>query len=427
MKKPLVKKLPSGLTLMLAPQPSLTTATVLVLVRNGSDYETRRENGISHFIEHLTFKGSAHFPTPIVLATELDSIGADYNAYTAHEYTGYYIKTFPEYLDRAIEIIADLYARPLFPAEEVEKERKVILEEINYYDDSPRELVSDLMSQVLYGDQPAGRPILGTKQTLRAMTRTKIANYYRQHYSARNTLVVVAGNCNAAATRRLVTKHFAGLPRHAAPEKRLTRIPAPQFRQLVKVKDVRQAHLAVGFETGGLRALNEERFPLGLLASVLGYGFSSRMFRVLRDELSVTYYVNVGTNLCTDRGSLTIHTGSDVTRVEEVLAVIVRELKRIRQTRVGRAELEKAKAVLEHNLLMSTETSDSLGWYWGSAFLTERSLLTPAEVINRVTRLTAADVQRHARKHFTAAKANLAIIVPKRLKHNPRRAFAALG
>lgn len=426
MKKPTRHKLPSGLNIILHPLQELTTVTILILVKNGADYERKDNNGISHFIEHLVFKGSKKFPGPTALAVELDKIGADYNAFTSYEYTGYYIKTFPEYLKRAIEIVSDIVINPIFPAAEIEKERKVILEEINYNEDTPTRLIHDLLIKALYGNQPAGRPILGTKQTIKALGRERILNFYKNHYSAKNTTVVVAGHFNLRRTLHQIEKHFSVFNRKKTLIKPLIHFPTRVSNFSFYKKEVKQGHLLLAFNLDGLKALKEKRFPLGILTSVLGYGFSSRMFKLLRDELGVTYYLNVNLNLLTDRGYLYIQSGCDLSRVEEVMNLIIAETKKLKVEKIDKEELEKAQAVLENHLLMSTETSDSLAYFWGSAFLTERELLAPKEIIQKIKKVKSEEIQCLAQSYLLPARTNLAIILPEKPNFAIKKIFAKI-
>lgn len=423
MKKPTIYKLPSGLNILLHPLKELTTVTILILVKNGADYERKDNNGISHFIEHLVFKGSKRFPGPTILATELDKIGAEYNAFTSYEYTGYYIKTFSEYLAKAIEIISDVVISPIFPKEEIEKERKVILEEINYNEDTPTRLISDLLIKTLYGDQSAGRPILGTKQTIKTLSRDKILNFYQSHYSAKNTTVVVAGDFNSRRALRQVEKYFSGFNHKKSITKPKTKLLVSDSSFLVHTKDVKQGHLILAFNLEGIQTLKEKRFPLGVLTSILGFGFSSRMFKLLRDELGVTYYLNVNLNLFTDRGYLYIQSGCDLNRVEEVMNLIIAETKKLKTEEIDKEELEKAKAVLENHLLMSTETSDSLAYFWGSAFLTDKKLLAPKEIIKKIKAVQSAEVAELAQTYLLPSRTNLAIILAEKPNFAIKKVF----
>ena len=423
MKTPKIIKLPSGLKVILYSSEQLTTVTVLALVKNGADYENTQTNGVSHFIEHLVFKGSKNFPTPSKLAIELDKIGADYNAFTSYEYTGYYIKTFPEYLTKAIEIISDIVISPLFPEEEIEKERKVVLEEIKYYQDTPTKFVHHLIQETLYGNQPAGRDILGTRETIKSLSKAKILNFYNNYYSSKNTTIVIAGNFSSKKAITSIEKNFSKFTRSAVVKKIPAKTKVKDFNYAILKKDVKQGHLVLAFQADGIEKLKNTRFPFGVLTSVLGYGFSSRMFKLLRDELGVTYYLNVGLNLFTDRGYLQIQTGSDLPRLEKVLNLITREIKKLKTEKVGKDELEKSQAVLENYLLMSSETSDSLAFFWGFSCVIEKQMLSPKEIVKKIKSVKSEEILNLANQYFTPERANLALILPEKPRFDIKKIF----
>ncbi|KKS18667.1 MAG: M16 family peptidase [Parcubacteria group bacterium GW2011_GWC1_41_7] len=412
-KKPLEYVLSTGLKILLCPQSNLTTATALLLVKNGTDYETPKTNGISHFIEHLIFKGSGKFPSPSALATELDKLGAEYNAFTSYEYTGYYIKTFPDYLNPALEILSDIVTNPLFPKDEINKERKVVLEEINYTEDTPTRFIHDLMLKNLYDGKASGMPILGPKENIKNFERKEISKFYQAHYSPKNSLLIIAGDIDTQKTLRLVEKYFSEYKRPAAPKKKDFSNEQQGFRFYQKKKDVKQGHLMLAFSSEGTKHLKEKRFTLGVLASILGFGFSSRMFQLLREKLGATYYLSVDFELFSDRGYLYVQTGADLERLREIVGLTVNELSRLKFEKVSDDELSKAKAVLENHLLMSTETSDALASFYGAGYFIEGQIMTPKEVINAVKKVKSDDVMHAAQKYLTTQRANMVMIGPK--------------
>ncbi|MFH7882613.1 MAG: pitrilysin family protein, partial [Candidatus Aenigmatarchaeota archaeon] len=208
MKKPSLHQLSNGLKVLLYNSFNLTTNSILVLVKTGTDYEDKKNNGISHFLEHIFFKGTKNFPSPQALGFELDKIGAEYNAFTSYEYTGYYIKTLPEYFERGIYLMSDLLINPLFNEEEIEKEKNVILEEINFHKDNPIALIFDETLKTCYGDQPAGWSILGREEVIKKINSEKIKNYFKKHYSSKNSLIVIAGNFDKNKILKTLEKYF---------------------------------------------------------------------------------------------------------------------------------------------------------------------------------------------------------------------------
>src|SRR3989344_322205 len=268
--------LPSGLRVVLVPQPQSLAATVLVLVEAGSNYETKEISGISHFLEHLCFKGTKKRPTALVLTSELETLGAVYNAFTGNEVTGYYAKVGAEKIESALDIISDLYQNPVFDEKEMEKEKGVVIEEINLYEDMPMRKVQELFTGLLYGDQPAGWPIGGNKEIIRSLTKSQVTKYRGSHYVAKATVVAVAGNFDEKKIVKQINTLFAGV----RPDKKFSKKPVREIqkapRQLVHYKESDQSHLVMGFRA--FDRFDKRKYALEVFADVLGGGMSSRLF-----------------------------------------------------------------------------------------------------------------------------------------------------
>lgn len=427
MMRPRLYKTSRGLPVIFLSDRAFNTATVLVLVKTGTDYEVRRVNGLAHFIEHLFFKGTERYPTPKELALELDKIGAEYNAFTGHQLTGYYIKTKQEQVGRAIELLAEMLIRPKYEVREIEKERQVIFQEINYNADTPTRLIHDLNTKLLYGDQPAGWSILGTKQSVSQIRPTDIRDYFSKHYTTQNTVVIVVGRFKPTSLLRLIEQEFAAYPSCRPPTAPHFHQSPNQFRQLIKVKpELQQGHLLLSFQTKGLAQLHDRRYSLCVLSSLLGSGFSSRLFLLLREELGATYYLSVDLSLLTNRGYLFVQTGADLNRLQEIIVAIKQELAQLKQGRIDTAELEKAKTILSSQLLMTTETSDATARFFGETYLLEKKLLTLADVSKKIQQVNLRLLQRELLSLLQFSQASLVMLLPHALNFSVKKIFKTL-
>ncbi len=401
--------LKNGLRIILVPQKGLAT-TVLVLVEAGSEYETKRINGISHFLEHLAFKGTTRRPKPGLLAAELDALGAEYNAFTSQEYTGYWAKAQNEKLPQLLDIVSDLYLNPIFNAEELEKERGVIIEEINMYEDMPMRRVQDLFMEVLYGDQPAGWDIAGRKEIVRRLKRDDLLVYRSKHYVPQATVVVVSGDFNIKKAVKDVTNIFGGLKKRAKGARLKTREHQKKPALLFKFKESDQTHLVLGVRIFDI--FDERRYALQVLADILGGGMSSRLFQRLRNELGAAYYIHASSELFLDHGYLSVSAGVDNRKIELVIKTILDELRRVTKEPIGLAELKKAKDHLIGNFLLGLETSDELAGFYGGQEILTRRLLQPRDIIAKIQKVRTEDLKKLSRAIFIAPRLNLAFIGP---------------
>ncbi|MDO8664178.1 MAG: pitrilysin family protein [Candidatus Liptonbacteria bacterium] len=405
------KILKNGLRLILAPQKGLA-ATALVLVEAGSEYETKRINGLSHFLEHLMFKGTAKRPRPGAIAEELDALGAEYNAFTSQEYTGYWAKAQKEKLLQILELVSDLYLNPVFNNEEIDKERGVIIEEINMYEDTPMRRIHDIFGELLYGDQPAGWDVAGKKEIIRRITKEEIIAYRNKHYIAGATTVVVAGDFNEAKITRLTENLFSGLGRGRKITKSKTKEKQSKPAVAVRFKESDQAHLVLGVRAFDI--FDDRRHALQVLANVAGGGMSSRLFHRVREKLGAAYYIRAGADLLLDHGYFSVSAGVDHKKLELVIKAVLEELKRLADELVGADELKKAKDHLIGNFILGMETSDELAGFYGSQEILSQKLSKPSQVIDKIQRVTSDEVRRLARTIFKNDKLNLALIGPYR-------------
>jgi predicted Zn-dependent peptidase len=402
--------LPNGLRIILAPQQDSLAATVLILVEAGSEYETKNINGLSHFLEHMMFKGTVNRPDAGVISSELDGIGAEYNAFTGPEYTGYWAKVQKKQINKAIDVVSDLYLNPIFNPNEIEKERGVIIEEINMYEDTPMRRVHELFSSLLYGDQPAGWDIAGTKEVIRKLGREDFVSYRSKHYVASKTVVVIGGSFGLKDVEKRIKNIFSGLPKKSKAKKIKTteaqRAPAVS----VKFKDSDQSHLVLGVRA--FDVFDKRRYAIQVLGNVLGGGMSSRLFRKVRDELGAAYYVRAEADLLLDHGFFAVSSGVDHKKIEIVIKAVLEEMNRFKKELVSEAELAKSKEHMIGNFVLGLETSDELSSFYGGQEIITGKVVPLDEIIKKIKAVTAKEIQAVAKFIFENSKLNLAVIGP---------------
>lgn len=403
--------LPNGLRLVMVPSKGMAT-TALVLVEAGSEYETKRWSGLSHFLEHMNFKGTVNRPKPGMIAEELDALGAEYNAFTGQEYTGYWAKAENRKLRQLFELVSDLYLHPIFDEQEIEKERGVIIEELNMYEDTPRRSVQDLFLELLYGNQPAGWNIGGTKETVRKLRRDDFITYRTARYVAPKTAVIVAGSFSEKDAKQWTTALFGGLPRKRAPMKPSTKESQRGPRVRVKYKQSDQNHMVLGVRA--FSVFDPRRYALQVLAHTLGGGMSSRLFKRVREELGAAYYVRADEDLSIDHGFLSISAGINHAKLHEVVTAVLGECRRLAEERIPDSEFRRVKDHLIGGFLIGLETSDALASFYGGQEILVKRLIAPDEVTRRIEKVTPRDVQEVAKLVFRDKYLNLALIGPQK-------------
>ncbi len=401
-------KLKNGLTIITAPMKDNPSVTVLVVVKAGSKYENKKINGLSHFLEHMCFKGTTRRPKAIDISRELDSLGAQNNAFTGQEYTGYYAKAYPKHFSKILDVVSDIYLHPVFDEKEIEKEKGVIVEEINMYEDMPNRIVHDVFMEAMYGDQPAGWNIAGTKENVKKMSREDFLEYRRKHYVAKGTIVVVTGNINEKKVIEKIGKVFQEIPTSKKTDK--ISIVEKQTKPNIKIKhkETDQTHIILGVKTYG--AKEKKNYPLYILNTVLGMGMSSRLFQKLRDEMGVGYYVHSGVNEFTDHGYLAVSTGVDTKRILEVVKAVLGEMKKFTKELVPAEEIKKAKDFLLGHMYLGLESSDSVAWDCASQFILTEKMLTPLEFSEKIQKVTATEIKNVAKEVFKNNHLNMAIV-----------------
>lgn len=402
--------LPNGLRIITVPMQDTKTVTVLVLVATGSKYETKEINGISHFLEHMTFKGTSKRPTPLAIAEPLDRIGSQYNAFTGQEYTGYYAKANGRHLDLLLDIVSDITLNPKFKQEEINKERGVIIEEINMYEDNPSRKIGDIWTDLLYGDQPAGWDTAGKKEIIAKLMRDDFVKYHNDHYVAPKTIVVVSGMIKHNNIANKIKKLF----KHISDVKGKDKIPVKESQKKPEIKifykKTDQTHIVLGVRSYNI--FDKRRYAADVLATILGGGMSSRLFQLLRDKMGAAYYVRTFSDESTDTGNFATWAGIDNRRTEEIIKAILNEYKKIKRVKVSGAELTKAKEHIEGSLILGIETSDELASFYGFQEILKHEILKPEEVIKKVRTVTAGDILEVTRDIFKPEKLNFAVIGP---------------
>ncbi len=397
---------------MSVPMRDTKTVTVLVFVGTGSKYETKRINGISHFLEHALFKGTEKWPTALVLAEALDKVGAEFNAYTGNESTAYYVKADYTHLDLALEITADMVFRAKLDEKEIEKEKGVIVEEINMYNDDPKRKVGELLELLMYGDQPAGWPITGEKEIIKAFTRKDFAEYMDTHYTCDNIAVCVAGNFDGDALAGKAARYFApALERKGKPAKPAVEEQQDKPRSLIQYKKTDQTHFCLAFRSS-INAFSERRFAQSLLASVLGGNMSSRLFTAIREQKGLAYYIYASSDVSSDTGYLYASAGVDNARAHDAVRATIAEFARMQKDGVTEAELEKAKNYFQGKTYIDLESSDALAGFFGGQEIIKGSALTPEESMEKTRAVTRDEVNAIARELFIPQNLNLALIGP---------------
>lgn len=401
------KVLPSGIRLIAVPLADSNTVTVLILTEIGSKYEKENESGISHFLEHMCFKGTLKRPKAMDITRELDGLGAQYNAFTSHEYTGYYAKSQAQELPKIFDVVSDIYLNSTIPAEEVERERKVIIEEINMYEDLPQRNVHDVFMELLYGNQPAGRSIVGSIKTVSAITPEALKEYSRR-YVGENTVVVVSGKFEESQVDELMIKHFSSVLAVPCAKKEAVVEKQDGAKISLKYRKTDQAHIVVGVRTFDI--YDKRNITLNVLTSILGGGMSSRLFQVMREERGLGYYVRAGKDGYTDHGYVAVSAGVAIDRVHEAIEVIMSEFRKIKDTLVTSEELERVKKYIVGNMYLELEGSDELASFYGEKEVLRKPLITPAEIEEQVKSVTAEDIKKLAEEIFITKNLNMAMI-----------------
>lgn len=402
--------LPNGLPVIISPLKETQVVTVLVLFGVGSRYENQRIRGLSHFIEHMMFKGTSKRPSAQILTQAIDSLGGVSNAFTSKDMTGYFIKVNAKHLERALEILSDILMHSKFPAAEIQREKGVILEEINMREDNPMIHIEDLFEIVLLGDQPIGWDTAGTRQTIRQMQRRDFLAYVEQNYHSANAVVGVAGAVTLARGAALTKKYFGSFPKGQKSEACPANLKFSRRELRLAYRQSEQTHLALGFPAYSYT--HPDLMAQEVLATILGGNMSSRLFSVVREKHGLAYYIRTLTGQYSDTGVFLIQSGLDTKRVVLALRLIMAELQKITRQPVTTAELKRAREYLKGHLAIQMEDSENLINWQLRQHLLEKGIKTVTQKFVEIDRVTVKDVQRVARDIIKEAYLNLALIGP---------------
>jgi predicted Zn-dependent peptidase len=388
--------LDNGLTLITEAMPHVRSVAVGVWLMRGSRHEPRDKAGISHFIEHMVFKGTKTRSAEAI-AAEVDSIGGHMDAFTAKEYAAFHLKVLDEHLPLAIEILGDIVMNPLFDAGEMAKEKKVIFEEINMVEDTPDDLVMELYTEAFWPDHPLGRPILGTKDSVSGFEREELAGFFRDVYRPENILIAAAGHLDHESASRLVRRHFGGLEAGGSlPDG----APPITGRAIVtrSKSELEQVHLCLGAPAHP--QAHPDRYGAYILNTVLGGSMSSRLFQNVREKRGLVYSISSGIASYSDAGTLTIYAGTSLDSVDEVVHLTVEELRRLKGDRLPEVELRRAKDHLKGSLMLSLENTGSRMSHLARQEIYYGRQFSMDEILGGIEAVSGDDVQRIAGEIF---------------------------
>ncbi len=417
-----ISKLKNGITLIKSPIKGAKALTVMAMFPVGSRYEEKRMSGSSHFVEHMMFKGTKKRPTHLEISRELDAFGAEYNAFTSKDYTGYYIKTGEVNMEKAFDWLADIVFHSTFAAEEVEKEKGVIVEEVRMYEDNPLMAVDNLFERAMFGDHPLGWDVGGTPETVRGVSREDLWNYYKHYYFPGNMVLVVAGNINEKKLTKSL-KPFMAVDSSLFTGKDSKKLKQ-QFtkfawkkesaplaeRVLASERKLDQAQVMLGFPAFDYN--HKDRYALSVLLTILGGGMSSRLFVEVREKQGLAYMVNASASSFADVGVATVSAGLDPSRLKAAIAVIKQELEKIKKEKVSAKELIDAKNNIAGRTELSMENSSSQAQWFAKQFWFADKMQTYEQVNKKIKAVTAADVQRVAARIFDWSQMRMAFIGP---------------
>jgi len=413
----MIKKtvLENGLRLLTVPKTDGLSVSVLVLVGVGTNYETEKINGLSHFLEHMCFKGTDKRARAIDISSELDALGAEYNAFTGREYTGYYVSCLPERIDEALDVLSDLYLNPRLDEGEIEKEKGVIGEEINRSFDNPSRRVQDNFTELAFGNSPLGWNTLGTASRLKQLTRGDFLEYRKKYYYSGNTVVVVSGKFDPGTITQKIASSFTGITIREKDVKSSEVIFSAESGVGVEYRESEQSNLVLGFHTFGEK--HPDHPVAEVLAGVLGGTMSSRLWQKIREEMGAAYSIGAFQTSYVDYGYLAVAGGVQSGRLEEVVKVILAEIVELKESPVDEKELSRVKDSLIGTAFLNLETPFDLATYYGMDEVRGEELLDPIDWAKKIRAVTASEVQDLARKIFIKERMVLSIVGPHRDKN----------
>ncbi|MBU2028433.1 insulinase family protein [Patescibacteria group bacterium] len=402
--------LKNGLRVLTVPVAGTQTVTVIVMVGVGSRYETEKEAGLSHFVEHMFFKGTAKRPTTLDISEELDAVGGEFNAFTAKDKTLFYAKVDAKHFEIALDVVADIFLNSKIEVKEIEKEKGTILQELNMYEDTPVRNVADIFENLLYGGNSLGQEIIGNKKTIQAFKRENFTEYLKNFYVADNTLICVAGKFDEKKSLKAVEKYFFQMRKNKIKNFFSVKDNQCQPAVRIKFKKTDQTHFILG--TRAYPENHSKRFALALLSVILGGNMSSRLFIEVREKLGLAYYVKTEIEAYADCGYLATQVGVEHKNLELTIKTILKEYQKMANFKVSEKELQKAKEFIKGKSLMGLEASDEVAMFFASQEIKKKKILTPSEIFTKIDKVTPSDILKVAQEIFLKKRLNLAIIGP---------------
>jgi len=392
--------LDNGIRIVCEKIPYLRSVSLGVWVGTGSRNEDKTNNGISHLIEHMLFKGTKN-RTAKDIAAAIDSIGGLINASTGKEYTCYYTKTLDTHIDVAVDVLADMFFNSLFNEKDINIEKQVVLEEINMYEDTPDDLVHDILAEVMWNGDALGYPILGTYESLGRLNRQTITDYLSNYYFPENTVIAIAGNYDDKKIKELLEKYFSSWKND---KHKIVNYDTVNYNSGVKAKskDTEQVHLCIGYK--GIEYGNDDIYPLLIINNILGGGMSSRLFQKIREEKGLVYSIYSYPSSYRNAGAFTIYAGMKPEQFKEVSRLIMHEIKEMLHSGISQDEMEKAKEQLKGNYMLGLESTYSRMTSLGKSELILGRVTTPEEFISKIDQVTVDKVQSIIEQVFNIEK-----------------------
>lgn len=414
--------LTNGLTLITVPMPQVESVTAMLMVGAGSRYETKDINGLSHFLEHMAFKGSKKRPTAQEISGTIDAIGGEFNAFTGKDHTGFYIKARVKHLELLLDVISDMVLNPLLKKEEIEREKGVITEEINMYKDTPMRHIADVFENLLFGDVPLGWDTAGESEIIKTIKRENFVTYLDGLYRPNNAVLIIAGGIGNPSTslgtnsqssiENLIKKYFSDWKKSKTWqfEKVSDNQSSPQLK--IEFKDTQQAHIVIGMR--GYSLNHPQKYAFQVLSNILGGGMSSRLFIQVRERRGLAYYVHTGAEHYNETGVFTTQSGVDTAKIDKAISVIKDEYYGLANGKlpITKEEMKKTKEYITGRLTLEFEDSRAVAGYFGSQEILKREILTPRQYFAKINAVTEDQVVAVAKDIFRPEKLNLAIIGP---------------
>ncbi|OGI71897.1 hypothetical protein A3J61_00560 [Candidatus Nomurabacteria bacterium RIFCSPHIGHO2_02_FULL_38_15] len=407
--------LKNGLRILTHTIPDTKNVTITVFVKTGSDYERDNEMGLSHFLEHMCFKGTTKRKTSFDISKEFDVLGAKNNAFTSNDMTAYWVKGQVVHIEKLFDLVSDVYLSPTFPQSEIEKEKGVVLEEINMYNDRPQRVVYEKFLHLMYGDQPIGRTTIGTPGSVKTLNQTDLLRYHKLQYVPQRTVISVSGGVQHKQVLSLIKKYFNISGLNAGREKSKIKKYIPKSRVLHTYKKTDQTHLILGLP--GVSIFDKNAHIYDLLARILSGGMSSRLFILLREQLGVAYYVGAYSENSLAHGLFLINAGVTTSKTALVISKIQEVIQDIAVNGIGLEELNRAKNSLIGSMYLGLETSDAYSVYFGENELLKNQIEMPSEYERKIRSIKATDIQKVAKLLCKKGLARLATIGPQKNGH----------